>query len=110
MNQSRPAGSLPLLVPVRPITSPRVPSATAVRSASTAGEKCTGKAVMSTTPTSRQAATMASASATVVASGFSHSTCTPRRAASSTRSLWCAFALVTTMASGPSGHAPQASS
>src|SRR5699024_4144110 len=72
VNQSRAEGSLPLLVPVSPITSPSVPPATAVRRAATAGEKWTGKAVISTTPASRQAATIASASATVVAGGDDH--------------------------------------
>ncbi len=49
------------------------------------GEKRTGYATMSSTPARSQASRIAIASSTVVASGFSHSTCTPAAAACSTR-------------------------
>jgi len=65
----------------------------------TSGTNLETKAVCSWTPAASQATTIASASAVVVAIGFSVSTCLPYDAASSTRARCCAVGLQTTTAS-----------
>ena len=74
-------GQVPGLRATTASGAPTVPALTASRSAIVDGMKRTGKAVCSLTPLRSQASTIAWASATVVASGFSQSTCLPALAA-----------------------------
>ncbi len=97
-------GILPLFVPITANTSPSRPASTDARNRPYDGAKRTGYAIIRITPAASQAASMASPSATSVASGFSQSTCAPTAAARSTSPRCRAFSLVTTTASGPQAN------
>ena len=70
------------------VRRPIRPEATSSRTATQDGWRRYMNASMSATPSVRQTSTIRSASAVVRASGFSHRTCLPARAAAIVHSAW----------------------